>query len=78
MSDDVNDDDAQGRTSERYLSTKDIAHVLGVSVKTLERWRQAGKAMPDGALLFDHTIRYPASEVQRWLKSHGASGSKAE
>jgi excisionase family DNA binding protein len=78
MSQDPNDDKKE-RPAERYLSTRDIARRLGVSVKTLERWRQTGRQMPAGALLFgNQTIRYPESEVEPWLKQHDASRFKPE
>lgn len=51
---------------ERYLSTAQVAEILGVTPLTLRRWRQQGvgpdyfQAVPGG------NCRYPESALHEW------------
>lgn len=51
-----------------YLTTKETAQFLGVSIRTLERWRQMGISPPylkQGAV-----IRYALDELKEWAEMH--------
>ena len=49
----------------RLLTTDDLAELVGVEVRTIERWRKAGSGPP--FMLFGRTIRYHPARVQQWL-----------
>ncbi len=63
---------------ERLMSTEEVAEVLGRPPRTLRQWRYLGegpKYLKVGA-----TVRYRASDVEKWLKAQereGASGATA-
>ena len=51
----------------RFLTTQDLADLLNVSTKTVQRWRSDGTGPPFyylGAI-----VRYRESEVIEWLKN---------
>jgi len=52
--------------SDRMLSTRQLAERLGVSIRTVETWRYRGIG-PRGTRLGYKAVRYPESEVERWL-----------
>lgn len=49
----------------RLLTTDDLAGMVGVEVRTIERWRKAGSGPP--FMLFGRTIRYHPARVQAWM-----------
>lgn len=49
----------------RLLTTDDLAGMIGVEVRTIERWRKAGTGPP--FMLFGRTIRYHPARVQAWM-----------
>ena len=51
----------------RLLTTDDLADLIGVEPRTIERWRKAGDGPP--FMLFGRTIRYHPARVQQWLAS---------
>lgn len=68
----------------RLLTTPEVAEVLGVEVRTLERWRKAGTGPP--FMLFGRTLRYHPGRLAQWLAAHeqgapsarGAGASRGE
>lgn len=49
----------------RLLTTDDLADMVGVEVRTIERWRKSGDGPP--FMLFGRTIRYHPARVQAWM-----------
>lgn len=49
----------------RLMSSADLADLLGVEQRTVERWRAAGDGPP--FLVFGRTIRYHPARVQQWM-----------
>lgn len=49
----------------RLLTTDDLATMVGVEPRTIERWRKAGTGPP--FMLFGRTIRYHPARVQAWM-----------
>ncbi len=50
----------------RLLTAEDLAARLQVEVRTIRRWRKAGK-IPAGIELGDSVLRWPADQIERWL-----------
>lgn len=50
----------------RYLNEKELAVMLGVSVRTLQGWRLRRKGPPFRRLCGD-AIRYQVDEVEAWF-----------
>lgn len=52
---------------DQFLSRLDVAALLGLSRRTLERWQKAGS----GPLYykFGNSVRYPWREMQAWVAS---------
>jgi predicted DNA-binding transcriptional regulator AlpA len=65
-----------------FLETADeLAQKLGVTPRTLARWREAGCG-PRYVRIGRHKIGYPSDEVERWLaarthESRAAEGARA-
>lgn len=59
--------------SERWLSVEEIAEYLGVSKDTVYAWIR-GRDMP--AHRIGRLWKFKAQEVDEWVKSGGATGSK--
>ena len=58
--------------SPKYLSTKQVADILGVSPVTIRRWRSEKKG-PKYAKIGSH-CRYDQSELKKWLDSNNKPG----
>ena len=60
----------------KFLKEKQVADILGLSVKTLQRWRLFDQG-PEWRR-FGAAVRYPADTLQAWIASapHGGA-SKA-
>ncbi len=50
---------------DRLLTPQDVATLLGVPVRTLYTWRQAGKG--PRAISVGRHLRWEPDEVRRWL-----------
>ena len=48
-----------------FLTSKELATVLKISIRTLQRWEMQG--MPTHRR--HRTIRYPLSQVREWMKA---------
>lgn len=63
---------------EGYISTAQAAEHLGVSTRTLERWRGQGVGPPSYILPTNargrRPVRYKAEEVRRWPAAGGGRG----
>jgi predicted DNA-binding transcriptional regulator AlpA len=62
--------------ADRLLTPRELAARLGVSTRTLEKWRYLGSG-PRGIALTPRAIRYPESEVARWLAEKAAGDGTA-
>ncbi|WP_114856462.1 helix-turn-helix domain-containing protein [Brachybacterium sp. YJGR34] len=56
----------------RLLTSDDLAELLGVELRTIERWRKSGKGPP--FMLFGRTVRYHPTRVQQWMVSREQGG----
>jgi excisionase family DNA binding protein len=54
------------------LTVEDLAQRLGVTARTIRRWRLAGQ-IPRGIELGDSVIRWPADVIDRFLAEGGAA-----
>lgn len=55
--------------TERYVDARELAQIMGVSVKTVRRLTAAG--MPSETWGMARTRRYLASECIRWARNRG-------
>ena len=53
----------------RLISTAEVAHLAGVSVSSIRRWREEDASFPLPRILGDRTLRWPLGEVLDWLDS---------
>ena len=51
-----------------YFDTNVAAHLLGVSVSTMKRWRKSGEG--PNFFRFGYSIKYAASDLREWAKSN--------
>ena len=49
---------------EQFFSTRDVATILGVTTKAVEKWRREGRLRP---LKAGSLCRYPEDEIRRFL-----------
>lgn len=62
-------------TSEKFLTTQELAKVFNVSKKTLEHWRYNGEGPPWHKI--GRSIRYMESEVDQWRRDQRMKRSSA-
>jgi excisionase family DNA binding protein len=55
------------RTASEWIGVKDLAHELGVPVRTIYTWRTKGKG-PRGATFGKH-VRFRRVDVDRWIET---------
>ena len=56
--------------TERWYTTEQLADLLCVDASTLRRWRTADPQQgPPYVRLSASVVRYPADEVDKWLRS---------
>jgi phage terminase Nu1 subunit (DNA packaging protein) len=53
---------------ERYVDARDLAELMGVSVRTIMRWVAAGA--PSDTWGMGHTRRFLPSEMIAWARRH--------
>ena len=58
--------------SQRFLSEKQVAEMLGLSVKTLQRWRLFGYG-PKWRK-FGTAVRYPSDGLESWVEETPTGG----
>lgn len=51
---------------QEMLTPSEVSTVLGVSTRTLSRWRSAGRG-PRAARYGHRTVRYLQTDVERWI-----------
>lgn len=51
-----------------YIDTNIAAHLLGVSVSTMKRWRQSGEG--PNFYRFGRSVKYRASDLRSWAKDN--------
>lgn len=49
----------------RLMTTEDLAELLGVTDRTIKRWRTTGDGPPH--MMFGRTVRYHPARVQAWM-----------
>lgn len=52
----------------RFLTVKQTAQIIGVSVSTLNRWRHEGKGLP--YVKIEGSIRYEYGAVIHFIEQH--------
>jgi len=64
--------------SMRFLTEKQVAEMMSLSVKTLQRWRLFGEG-PEWKK-FGTAVRYPADALQAWIANapHGGASQIRE
>jgi predicted DNA-binding transcriptional regulator AlpA len=60
----------------RYLSEHEVSELTGISIKTLQRWRLAGKG-PKFRKLGGRSVRYLVSDIEAWLQAQPSGGAAA-
>lgn len=50
------------------LCRRDVAHLYGIGVRTLERWARQGIG-PKPIKMGPRLVRYRRSDVEQWLRS---------
>ena len=57
----------------KFLTEKQVAEIMGLSIKTRQRWRLFGEG-PEFKK-FGTAVRYPANALEAWIESapHGGS-----
>jgi predicted DNA-binding transcriptional regulator AlpA len=63
--------------SVKLLTCPEVAAALGVSTRTVERWRLAGQG-PPARRLTARAVRYDAAALAAWVESRPVSGGEAE
>jgi len=53
--------------TDRFLTTRELAEHLGVSVRTLYRWRKIGHG--PRAIIRGKWVRYQTSDIEKWLEA---------
>lgn len=48
-----------------WITTQKVAEILGVTVRTVERWRESGVFVPAQRTRGNHS-RYTEEQVQEW------------
>ena len=51
------------------LTTRELADRLGVSTRTVERWRASGDGPPFLRLTRGGPVRYPVADVEAWERA---------
>ncbi|MBM3740407.1 MAG: helix-turn-helix domain-containing protein [Acidobacteria bacterium] len=59
---------AQSLVAPKYINEKQVAEMLGISVRSLQGWRCRGRG-PRFYRLGGDSVRYRADEVQAWAES---------
>ena len=54
-------------TQDRWLSTKEVAMLIGFSAETLKRWRMNRGGPPYS--MIGRAVRYRESEVSEWMQA---------
>jgi len=55
----------------RFLTTKEAAEYLAVSLSTLKRWRKENRSPP--YLKQGGIIRYALDDLKKWAEAHSGS-----
>jgi prophage regulatory protein len=56
---------------ERFLRTKEVCAMLGITRPTLHKWMKRGK-FPRSIPLSERTVAFRASEVEAWVEARAA------
>ncbi len=68
--DDLRDFITRGQNGPRWLTTVEVALLLGVRPQTLEKWRSQGKG-PPFRKASRRVVRYDQTAVADWMASIG-------
>jgi hypothetical protein len=66
-----------GSVSKRFYSERDLAEVLGVSIKTLQGYRLRGSLGPPWKK-FGGSVKYPADQFEQWWQAQPGGGQPTE
>ena len=58
--------DEPGASDREWLTTREVASILGISCATVLR-RHARGDLPGGRRLWGHTLRFSRGELEAWL-----------
>jgi len=61
---------------EKLLTREELAEQLGVSARTIDRWRDQGLAPPE--LMIQRVIRFRQSDIEAWLDDKTGSSKPEE
>lgn len=64
---------AQETASPRYVTTRQLADILGVSVVSLELWRRQGRG--PAYIRLGRAVRYDMADVETWVASQRRGGA---
>jgi predicted DNA-binding transcriptional regulator AlpA len=56
----------------KFLTEKQVAEIMGLSIKTLQRWRLFGEG-PEWKK-FGTAVRYPANALEAWIETAPRGG----
>jgi len=62
---------------ERLLKEVEVAALLGLKVKTIQRWRFEGRG-PEFRKLGGGAVRYSAEALAEWVRAQPAGGDAVE
>lgn len=57
-------------SQEFLLTTKEVAHLLRIHLRTFWRWKASGRFSVGPIYLGGRTFRYRREDVERWLENH--------
>lgn len=61
-------------THDRMLPPEEVCGILGIDVRTLRSWRQAGTGPP--ATRLGKYLRYSAAELQSWIERQKVNSTR--
>lgn len=61
-------------SNRRLINIKELAEMIGVSTKTVYRWRDQGR-IPPGKQLSDQTIRWDIRTIEAWFERLPPAGN---
>ena len=63
---------ADARTIDNLLTRSDVAGILGITTRTLDRWISDGRLAV--VRLGDHTVRIARAELERFIRESSEAG----
>lgn len=69
--------EATAYQAEEFLTDQELAHLLGISTRTILRWRRDGSG-PPFCKIGPRCVRYRRGDVDAWAAAHSFSTLAAE